>query len=320
MSRRTCALSAGLLALAVGAVTLSLVRLPAREPDSPGKAPAKEAPKGPAKEADALADLRKSSGQFVQAFNRGDAKALAQLWAPDGEYTGPDGSKLKGRAAIEKAYADLFKESPKAKLEGHIEALRLLGRNTALQEGTLRLTRPGSDHPEGTRYSALLVRQEGKWLAAVVREFDLEPAERVSLDDVGWLVGEWVAKSGTTEVRAKYEWDKNKAFILGKLEMTEKGKTITSLTQRIGKDGAAGQLRSWVFESGGGFGHWLWARDGKRWVIEAEGSLPDGTQTSAVNLLIPNGPDAFTFQSVERTLGDVELADLAPVKVTRVKK
>jgi hypothetical protein len=40
---------------------------------------------------------------------------------------------------------------------------------------------------------------------------------------------------------------------------------------------------------------------------------------TATNLLTPIDADAFTFQSVERTMDDESLPDLAPVKVTRGK-
>jgi uncharacterized protein (TIGR02246 family) len=311
--RRSYLLSVLVGALAVTGVTVSLLRSPAREADEP-------AGKEKEPETDALAEVRKASAEYVKAFNRGDAKAIARGWTPKGEYTGPDGGTLKGRAAIEKAYAEFFKETPKAKLESRIETLRLLGRVTAMEEGTLRLTKPDSDQPETTRYSAILVREGGKWLVASVHEYDLEPSERLSLDELNWLVGEWVAKSGAMELKASYEWDKNKKFLLCQFTLTEKGKTVTAGRQRIGKDPASGSLRAWVFESAGGFGESSWVRDGKRWVIEAAGTLPDGTETTAVNLIIPLGPDSFSFQSVNRTLGEDELADLPPIKVTRVKK
>ena len=67
------------------------------------------------------------------------------------------------------------------------------------------------------------------------------------------------------EVTTTYEWDENKAFIRGKYTVKEGAKVIESGTQMIGKDNAEGGIRSWVFQSDGGFGGGLWTRDGKKW-------------------------------------------------------
>src|SRR5437588_621678 len=48
--------------------------------------------------------------EFVEAFNRGDARAIAGFWAPDAEYVDQAGGHFKGRAAIEKLYAKTFAE------------------------------------------------------------------------------------------------------------------------------------------------------------------------------------------------------------------
>jgi ketosteroid isomerase-like protein len=45
---------------------------------------------------------------FVDAFERGDAKAVAGLWADDGDYVDLVGRQLQGRAAIENEFQDFF--------------------------------------------------------------------------------------------------------------------------------------------------------------------------------------------------------------------
>ena len=41
---------------------------------------------------------------LLQAADKGDAKAVAGFWTPDGDYVDQLGSVIKGRAAIEKLY------------------------------------------------------------------------------------------------------------------------------------------------------------------------------------------------------------------------
>src|SRR5262245_41437631 len=56
------------------------------------------------------------SQEFIAAFNKGDAKALAGFWTPDGDYIDQDGHQHKGRAAIEKLFAKMFAQQKGAKL------------------------------------------------------------------------------------------------------------------------------------------------------------------------------------------------------------
>jgi uncharacterized protein (TIGR02246 family) len=53
-------------------------------------------------------DSQKLADQYIAAFNKGDAKAIAALYTANGTRLGPDGSLLAGRAAIEKVYMDGF--------------------------------------------------------------------------------------------------------------------------------------------------------------------------------------------------------------------
>jgi SnoaL-like domain len=57
------------------------------------------------------AAITKTAEAFVEAFQKGDAKAVASFWTPDGDYVDPSGRVLNGRPAIEKDFADLFAEN-----------------------------------------------------------------------------------------------------------------------------------------------------------------------------------------------------------------
>jgi hypothetical protein len=138
------------------------------------------------------------------------------------------------------------------------------------------------------------------------------------LKDVDWLVGEWTASGPGGELKVSYAWDENKAFLNGTYSLTRDGKGLMSGRHIVGVNPAGG-LRSWQFDSSGSIGDSLWTRDGTRWLIEASGTLPDGSELTAVNVLIPLGPDTFTWQSTSRAVGETPLPDQPPVKVTRVK-
>jgi uncharacterized protein (TIGR02246 family) len=264
-----------------------------------------------------VAAVRRTAEAFAKAFNDGDAKAVAACWTPDCEYDGPVGEKIHGRAAIAKAYADYFKKMPKAHVDVQIHSIRLLGKHTALEEGSLKLYLPGDKEPGVSQYSVLHVRDTDGWRMAMVREWIPDPNSLITLKDVAWLLGSWTAKSDEAELSIRYTWDEDKAYLRGRYILKRNGKVAASGTQVIGKNPGGG-LRSWVFDASGSFGESVWLHDEGRWVIEAEGKLPDGSEITAVNILIPLGPDGFTWQSVERSAAGMALPEIAPVKVTRV--
>src|SRR5262249_26119370 len=90
---------------------------PAEKADGPPADPKPEPPEA--------AEVRKANAAFAEAFGRGDARAVAALWTEGGEYLGPDGETLRGRPAIEKAYAEFFKNNPRARLDARVESIRL---------------------------------------------------------------------------------------------------------------------------------------------------------------------------------------------------
>ena len=242
---------------------------------------------------------------FLKAFESGDAERVAAFWTAGGELIEDDGSTHRGRAAIAKVYRELFGSKEKRRAELQRESLRFPSRDTAIEEGQFKV-RVGDGEPTSSRYSVLHVREGGKWLMAVVREW---PAEAVSLRDLEWLIGTWVAKRDDTEVRTTYEWAWSKSFIRMRFAIRQKDQTLSGF-QMIGKGPESGELRSWTFESEGGFGEASWSREGKRWVLDSTGRQPDGSTMTATNLLVPLGPDSFTWQSVRRSIDGEEVDDL----------
>jgi uncharacterized protein (TIGR02246 family) len=315
-TRRFLVLAGGILAAVLVGV------LAARD----GQAPQAESPKtqGPAeptakedKATDAASEaIRKSAREFEKAFARGDAKAIASFWTEKGEYYEDSGVELHGRAAIEKAYTELFKLKPAGKLEMEILSIHFPSPDTAIEDGILRLQYPGAELPTSTRYSALHVRLGDGWKVAIAREWG---ANEDKLDELRWLIGKWSAKTKAREIQSSFEWDENKTYIRNTFRVKEGDKVISAGTQMIGTDPKTGQIRSWTFEVDGGNGQCLWVRDGNRWLLDSVGELPDGTDTAAVNVLTRLNDDAFVWRSIDRALGSTDLPDTDPVKLTRVK-
>jgi uncharacterized protein (TIGR02246 family) len=288
----------------------------ASAPGDPGaeKARGKEAGEDNAEKADREA-LRKSAQEFVRAFARGDAKAVASFWAEKGEYYDDTGAAIRGRAAIEKAYAELFKAHPKITVEIETRSVHFPAPDTAVADGVLRFKTPGAGLATSTRYSALHVRRGGGWKVAIAREWG---ANEDKLEDVAWLVGNWAARPKGREVQVSFQWNDTRTLIRGRFSVKEEGVVTSSGTQTIGMDPQTGFLHSWVFDDEGGRGQAVWARDGNRWVQDAAGVLSDGTEYTAVNIITPLNDDEFVWRSTDRTVGDSEAPDTDPLKLRRV--
>jgi uncharacterized protein (TIGR02246 family) len=270
-------------------------------------------PAAPVERQDDVDGLRKAIEGFSAAFQKGDAAAAAGYLTSGAELIPGDVEPLRGRDAIQKAFVEHFAKNPRVKITIEYDTVRFTSRDSAMQEGTLKVT---ADKGESSsrHFSMLCVREDGKWLLAFVKEW---PDEQEDLKDLDWLIGSWTAKQGDAEIQSKYEWFGNKSFIKAQFTIRAKDKTITGM-QMIGTDPKTGDLRTWIFEADGGFGSGTVEREGKKWIFESTTALADGSTLEAKNILVQVNKDTFTWQSIDLTVDGEQFGNLAPVKVTRV--
>ncbi len=263
--------------------------------------------------------IRQSAKDFTDAYDRGDADSLAAQWTKDGEYSiGND--TVKGREAIAKLYAAFFKAHPGSKMTVKIGSIRVLAPTVALEEGMAAVS--GSKHgpPSSSGYSAIHVKQDGKWLMVSVRDSESPIVEvEKGLKEIEWMVGEWNAVSSEAKINLNCQWIANKNFL--RLEISVKGDTgmIPGGVQIIGRNPQTGEIVSWFFSANGGFGTGVWQRDDKRWYIQTEGVAADGTPTTATNIIYKADDNVVSWQSTRRFLGDAPLADVKEMVIERVK-
>jgi uncharacterized protein (TIGR02246 family) len=260
--------------------------------------------------------VRAAMQSFVQAFQARDAKAAAGLWTAGGEFRDVDGVAVQGREALEKGFTAFFARTPEVIAEVRPEPVRFLSTDAAIEEGAVTVRRGRVEPASHAHYRAVFLREGGRWLLAELSE---SPGAGPSIEDLGWLVGEWKSVSGQgAEIRTTYAWAPNRKFLQVRFTIQEKSLGLTG-TQVIGVDPATGAIHTWTFEADGGVGDADWRRDGDHWVLDAAGTSTDGRQLTETNILRRVNDDTFTWQSIDRTLGNTTLPDLPPVKVTRVK-
>jgi uncharacterized protein (TIGR02246 family) len=290
---------------------------------SPGLRPARAqaVTKGaPTADADARskdrAAVRALMQGFVKAFESRDAKAVAACWSAGGEFRNVDGVVVHGRDVLEKRLTALFARTPEVAAEVRPEPVQFLSNDAAVEEGTATVRRGRAEPASHTRYRALFLREEGRWLLAELHE---SPGTGPSINDLAWLVGEWKSQSGQgAEIHTTYSWAPSQKFLHVRFTLQEKQLAATG-NQVIGVDPATGALHTWTFEANGGVGDADWSSDGDHWVLRAVGTLTDGRELAETNILRRVDDDTFTWQSIDRTLDDTPVPDLPPVKVTRVK-
>jgi len=264
------------------------------------------------------AAIRHAVETYVAAFNRGDAEATAAHWSEGGEWVSPAGQKFKGRKVIQEEMAAFFAENPHRRIDILNPAVRFLAPTVAVEEGRARVTLSG-DAPSETSYMAIHVKHDGRWKLDSVRETLLPavPSHYDQLKDLEWLIGTWIDGDESATIETVCEWTKNKNFITRSFKVAIEDRIELEGTQVIGWDPAAGAIRSWMFDSDGGFGDGVWTSKGNRWVIKASRVLNGGEKGSAVNILTRIDNDSFTWQSIGREIDGELQPNIDEVKVVR---
>ncbi len=266
------------------------------------------------------AAIRKSVESYVAAFNQGDAQALAAFWAPEAVYTNPlSGEQVVGREAIEKQFAAIFAEAKGVKLEAKSEAIQFVSPNVAVEQGTAKVIRP-DQAPEESDYTAVYVKRDGQWLLDRVTEEDVPapaPSHYEQLKKLEWMIGRWVDQDDQATVVTECNWTKNNSFMTRSFTVQIRDRIDLSGMQIIGWDPAAKQIRSWVFDSDGGFGQGTWQKKGNRWYIEQSGVLPDGRKSTAVSIITYVDDNTCTLQSVNRTVDGELQPNIDEVEITK---
>jgi len=268
------------------------------------------------------AAIRKQDEAFSAAFNKGDLEGLMALWTQDAEFIREDGKVVRGRAAIRDMLAGSLKRSKGHQHSIEMRTLRFIKPDVALEEASVSLKAPDGTVETGP-YATVWVKQGGKWLLSSVRDLPDQPAAADEgkaatyphLKQLSWMVGEWTDKKG--EVTVSCKWAPNQSFIVQEFTVRRPGAREVSVLQRIGWDAVRQQLRSWVFDSRGGYSVGSWQREGNTWIVASEGSLPDGRTGTANNRYRFINNDTFTWSSHDREVDEQPMPD---VDVTYIRK
>ena len=262
--------------------------------------------------------IRQAVIAFVEQYNAHKADGVAALFAPDARMIIRDGTDVNGRDEIKQSFEEAFSTSPKGAVSVVVDSIRFLTPDVAVEEGSTSLFPDGETLTSRGRYTVVHLKKNGKWLMQSARVEDEETLSAYGqLQPLEWLIGEWIDEGRTEVIEAKFRWDDNKSFLLEEFQVIREGEVVLKGTQRIGWDPQAKHIRSWIFDSAGGFGEATWTPVDDKWICKAKGVSSEGDSASATRTLLRAAQDRVIWSSTDRLAGDEQLPDLA---VTMVRK
>ena len=263
--------------------------------------------------------IRQAADAFENAFNAGDAAAVASQWTEDGEYVNETGERYEGRASIQKEYAAFFEKYPGVKIHVDITKVKMISPGSALVEGTSTLGTEDKPATVSNQYLCVYVKQNNAWQVASAHDIrGVDNTNYGEMTDLEPMTGKWQFKNESTQVDISCRWIANKKFLERQFKVLENGTETTSGTQIIGRNPVSQQITSWLFDSNGGHDLGLWTREKQGWIIQSSGATADGTPTSSINQLSNVDANTIAWKSVNRTAGDQQLPDSAQVLLKRV--
>ena len=121
------------------------------------------------------------------------------------------------------------------------------------------------------------------------------PSHFESLQALDFLAGNWVNKDETVTCTSSFKWDKHKNFLVQHFVVHVSDQKEIEGRQIIGWDPNENKIRSWTFDSDGGFGESTWSQDGTRWYASTVFTLPDGRRASATHIYTKINDNTYTF-------------------------
>lgn len=264
--------------------------------------------------------LFSTAESFVSYYNKRDAKAIANLFSPNAEYIDEKGYLFRGRDAIEQAMVACFAALEDAQMELTIRSIRHVAPSVAIEDGSTTVTLDRlSVGPITTDYTAMHVKSNGKWQTVSVRESAPKNRRqhRLQLEQLSWLLGDWVDEGEDTLVVSSCRAVQGGNFLLREFRLHVGGEEVVSGEQRIGWDPPSGKLKSWVFDSDGGYSEGFWQRDDNRWILKSVGVSTEGLPATCTTIYTLIDENTMTWQIVNHEVAGAIVPDSDVFTVVR---
>ncbi len=268
---------------------------------------------------DATAGIRAAVQSYVAAYNARDVDKLVSYWSPDGVYISrTSGEQVIGRDAMTEEFSAILTSENAPKLTATTESIDFISPNVALERGTASVTRAADDVVE-TNYSAVYVRRDGAWLIDRITEDEviLPPSNYEQLKDLEWLVGDWIDSGEGVTIEMTCRWTKNQNYISRTYRVSDQQGVESSGLQIIGWDPKRKEIRSWLFDSDGGFVEGTWTKRDDRWIVQSVATLADGGSGSFTSIFRLTADGNYTWQKINQVVEGTILPNVDEILVQR---
>jgi uncharacterized protein (TIGR02246 family) len=248
---------------------------------------------------------------YVKAFNSQDANKLVSYWADKGNYVDVRGQMTKGRENIQSQYDTFFKAFGKPTMTINVTSLDFANDDTVIEDGVREIQFPDNQPTREMRYTAVHVKKDGKWLVQSVRDAVVfNETNYKYLQGLEWMVGDWLdEEDGGVAIQTSCDWSPNRNYLIRTFTTMVNGEETLGGTQWIGWDAAKGNIRSWLFDSDGGYGEGVWTPEGDKWNVEANSVLPNGKLVKETHVITFLDQDKMSLATTNRTLDGQALPD-----------
>ncbi len=292
---------------------------------APEAAPASESDNSTEAESNPIPEEEKpfwdSAQTYVDAYAKRDSAAIGNLFTKDAEFFDEFGKRTLGRDAIVELFQNVFEESPETLVdEINIERVRYINETVALEEGEVVTTQYQGAPRTISRYIALHVKEsDGVWRINTLKDYrQAKNSRREQLNQLEWMVGEWVSEDPTSLVYTQCDWSADGNYLLRKFTVkTPRRENIMNGVQRIGWDPVRREIRSWVFDSEGGVVEGVWKRSGDQWLVTSTGFTAEGETASGIAIYTIINNERVTWQHRNLVVGNELRENADPVVMVR---
>ncbi len=265
-------------------------------------------------------EIKKSLEALSEAFNQQDINEFSSFWSQDAYYINLSTEEsVVGNDNIANYFNKEFVIEGKGYLTMRLSNISFPSKDVAQARGVAEIEQ--LDIHKKIAFDSQFVNEGGKWVIQIfsVNELKSPISHFDQLKALDWLTGNWADDDENIDVTYQFEWDKDKNFLTQHFILSILGYEELRGMQIIGWDPEENMIRSWIFDSDGGFGQSVWYEEDNSWYANVTFTMPKGGRATATHVVTKIDDNTFTFASVARDVNGILLPNIGPFKVIRKK-